>query len=443
MGSVLSRGRWVVTQPLPIELPNPPLPPGVRLGAVLAGKYRLDAVLGTGATGVVVGARHLQLDQRVAIKFMSSPLMDRRNGVQRFLLEARNAARIRCEHVVRVFDVGALDDGTPYTVMEYLDGEDLRQLLDRRGSLPLTEALDYILQVGEAVAAAHVAGIVHRDLQPGNLFCCASPDGSPLVKVLDFGASKLLQRVDNTLRPVSLTGPYVVGGLPFYSAPEQFCSPLGGDTRADIWALGVILYELVCGRTPFSGETAIDIVSHVARAAPLPMHILRPDVPAQLDAVVSRALAKEPAARHATVAELARSLAPFADPRSLGSVERIERLFRESCEPSADRERVSSRRRAWTPRAPLVVAAVSLTLGALFGSVYQATRSRRVASDIRAHAVVVPEALTAATPAPRREARGDAAGATDAAGFVSTGSSSSSSRQQVRSADTFRFGGLR
>jgi serine/threonine-protein kinase len=443
MGSSLSRGHWVVTQPLPVELPTLPLPPGVRIGAVLGGKYRLDCVLGTGATGVVVGARHLQLDQRIAIKFMSPPLMDRRNGVQRFLLEARNAARVCGEHVVRVFDVAALDDGTPYTVMEYLDGEDLRQLLDRRGSLPLTEALDYILQVGEAIAAAHVAGIVHRDLQPGNIFCCPGPDGFPLVKVLDFGASKLLQRVETTLRPISLTGPYVVGGLPHYCAPEQFCSPLGGDTRADIWALGVILYELVCGRTPFSGETAIDIFAHVARAAPLPMHILRPDVPAQLNAAVSRALAKEPAARPATVAELARSLAPFAGPRALVSVERIEKLFRESREPPADRDRVSPRRRAWGPRAPFVVAAVSLTLGALFGSVYQATRSRQAPGDIRAHAVVVPGAMTEETPAPRREARGDGPGSADAAGFASTRIPTSSGRPQVRNADTLRFGGLR
>jgi serine/threonine protein kinase len=323
MVSHLPGASQVATQPLPIELPPLPLPAGVRLGGVLAGKYRLDCVLGTGAVGVVVGATHLRLDQRIAIKFLSPPLLERSEGVRRFILEARNAARIRSEHVVRVFDVATLDDGTPYSVMEFLEGEDLRRFLERRGPLPLPEAVDCILQAGEAIAEAHAAGIIHRDLQPGNLFRSTRPDGSPLVKVLDFGAPKLLRRADNTLRPVILTGPYIVGGTPLYCAPEQFHSPSGGDARVDIWALGAILYELVCGRPPFSGETVIEMFSHLAGATPVPMHLLRPEVPSELDDVVARALAKEPAARIATVAELARSLARFADGGSLGSVERI------------------------------------------------------------------------------------------------------------------------
>jgi serine/threonine-protein kinase len=366
---------------------------------------------------------------------MSPPLMNRDQEVQRFILEARNAARVQGDHVVRVFDVAALDDGTPYIVMEYLEGEDLRQLLDRRGPLPVPEAVDYVLQAGEAIAEAHMAGIVHRDLEPGNLFCCTQSDGSSLVKVLDFGVSKLLQRADRTLRPSVLTGPYIVGGSPLYSAPEQFHAPTGGDARVDIWALGAIVYELVCGRTPFSGETVAEILSNVANATQLPMHMLRPDVPAQLDAAVARALAKEPTARPATVAEFARALAPFADRRSLVSLERIEAIFRDAGKPPVDRARVALPPRPnlpWRPGAPGLVAMAAIVAGTLLGSAYLATHSERGGGELRAHAVVIPQPMPTARPEGRREARAAELGSPDdVAGSEFTAPSPSSDRQQA------------
>jgi serine/threonine-protein kinase len=300
----------------------------VHLGQVIAGKYRLDTILGTGGMGIVVGAMHMQLDQRIAIKFMSPLLSDNDGGLRRFMLEAKNAARIQSEHVVRVFDVASLEDGTPYIVMEYLDGEDLGQLLKRRGPLSPGEAADYILQAGEAIAEAHLAGIVHRDLKPGNLFCCRRADGTPLVKVLDFGVSKLLPREDVTVRMGTVTGPHIVIGSPHYAAPEQLRSLADVDTRADLWALGAILYKLVAGHSPFTGDTLLDVFTNVVHVPLRPLRLARPDISAEFGAVVARALTKDRDARFQTVADLARALVPFVRRRSLASVERIENLYR-------------------------------------------------------------------------------------------------------------------
>src|SRR6266542_4042743 len=159
-------------------------------GDLLAGKYRVERVLGGGGMGVVVAAHHLQLARRVALKFLLPEACSQPGSVERFLREARSAAQIGSEHVARVSDVGTLETGAPYMVMEYLKGDDLSQVLKTRGRLPLQEALDYVLQACEAVAEAHAIGIVHRDLKPANLFLTQRADGSPLVKVLDFGISK-------------------------------------------------------------------------------------------------------------------------------------------------------------------------------------------------------------------------------------------------------------
>jgi serine/threonine-protein kinase len=315
-----------MTQPLMLES-NPVLPPPARLGEVL-GKYRLDRILATGGMGVVVGATHLQLDQRVAIKFMSPLLAGNDTGIRRFMLEARSAASIRSEHVARVLDVETLPSGTPYIVMEYLEGEDLRAMLDRRGWLRVPEAVDYVLQACEAIAEAHVMGIVHRDLKPGNLFCCKRPDGAPLVKVLDFGVSKLLPRAQPELRGIASTGPHVIMGTPRYASPEQLRSSARVDARTDIWALGVILYELIAGRTPFQADTFLHVCAKVAHTPIQPLRALRPEVPTELGAAVERCLAKDPDARFQTVADLADALAPHAPRGSLVSVERVENILR-------------------------------------------------------------------------------------------------------------------
>jgi serine/threonine-protein kinase len=284
--------------------------------------------------GVVVGAVHLQLDQRVAIKFMAPLLSSNDGGVERFMREARLAAHIQCEHVARVFDVAALEDGTPYIVMEYLEGEDLGARLRRRGPFSLGDAVDAVLQASEAMAEAHVAGVVHRDLKPGNLFVCQRPDGSPLVKVLDFGISKVLRRGDRNDQPTLLTGPHVLMGSPLYCSPEQLRASTNVDARTDIWALGAILYELVSGTPPFRGTTLLEICTNVMHWRPPPLTASCPQVPRELDVVVARALAKSPDDRFATIADFARALAPFAPERTLLSVERIENVMRRSARPT-------------------------------------------------------------------------------------------------------------
>jgi len=314
-----------MTQPLVLE-PLSVLPPPARLGETL-GKYRLDRILATGGMGVVVAATHLQLNQPIAIKFMSPLLVENATGVSRFLLEARAAAHIRSEHVVRVLDVETLPGGAPYIVMEYLEGEDLSRMLERRGRVRVSEAVDYVLQACEAIAEAHVAGIVHRDLKPGNLFCCKRPDGAPLVKVLDFGVSKLLPRADAELRAPASTGPHVIMGTPLYSSPEQLRSSANVDARADIWALGVILYELVAGRPPFAADTFMQICAKVAYVPCPPLPDLRLDVPPELSAVIARCLAKDPDDRFQTVAEFAKALEPLAPRGSLLSIERTENII--------------------------------------------------------------------------------------------------------------------
>ena len=324
---MLVKGHAMIPEPLLVIEPPPALPAPARLGEVL-GKYRLERILAEGGMGVVVAATHLQLDQSIAIKFMSPLFVENEMGVSRFLLEARAAAHIRSEHVVRVLDVETLPGGTPYIVMEYLEGEDLSRMLERRGALGVPEAVDYVLQACEAIAEAHVAGIVHRDLKPGNLFCCTRPDGAPLIKVLDFGVSKLLPRADVELRAPASTGPHVVMGTPLYSSPEQLRAAANVDARADIWALGVILYELVGGSPPFDADSFLQICSKVAYVPCPPLRELRPEAPPELCAVIARCLAKDPGDRFQTVAEFAKALAPLAPRGSLLSVERTENIIR-------------------------------------------------------------------------------------------------------------------
>ncbi|HEX2880041.1 MAG TPA: serine/threonine-protein kinase, partial [Polyangiaceae bacterium] len=211
------------------------------VGETLAGKYRIDRVLGVGGMGVVVAATHLDLDTKVAIKVMRDELLSEPSAVQRLMLEARAAAKIKSEHVARVLDVSTLPSGVPYIVMEYLDGCDLAQLLTEHGALPVAQVADYLLEACEALAEAHAAQIIHRDLKPENLFVARAADGSPTIKVVDFGISKQLGPAASER---ALTNPSTAVGSPQYMAPEQMQGrPI--DVRADIWALGTILYQAV------------------------------------------------------------------------------------------------------------------------------------------------------------------------------------------------------
>jgi serine/threonine protein kinase len=293
-------------------------------GELLAGKYRVERVIGRGGMGVVFAAWHLELDQYVALKFLLTELAERGEAAARFRREARAAAKIKSEHVARVLDVGNFDGSVPYIVMEMLEGCDLAEELRSRGPLPVQETVDYLLQALEAVAEAHSLGIVHRDLKPENLFLSRRSDGSRSVKVLDFGISKLM--VLGSPNERSLTQTSSIMGSPLYMSPEQMRAPRDVDGRSDIWSLGAIFYELLSGRPPFIADTIPQLCAMLVEATPTPLRELRPDVPEELERVVSRCLEKPLALRWASIGELARALLPFASSASYAHAERLGRM---------------------------------------------------------------------------------------------------------------------
>ncbi len=277
-------------------------------GEIVAGKYRVVRVLGVGGMGVVIESEHLLLERRVALKFMGPLLASDREAVARFLREARAASAVPSEHVVKVLDVDTLDDGIPYIVMERLYGEDLSSLSAKVGKLDVERAVGYVIEASEALAYAHAKGIVHRDLKPANLFLTKREDGSELVKVLDFGIAK--SPVDPGGHGVTTSR--TVLGSPRYMAPEQMQSAKSADARADVWALGTILFELVSGRPAFEGET-LAALSVAICAGPVPdLGAALPSAPPVLVEVVSRCLARAPHDRYASVADLVLALAPLA-----------------------------------------------------------------------------------------------------------------------------------
>jgi eukaryotic-like serine/threonine-protein kinase len=284
--------------------------PHVQPGELLAGKYRVDRVLGEGGMGVVLAAKNEMLNQAVAIKVLRPGALENTEALARFKREAQIAASLRSEHVARVLDVGTLGDERPYMVMEMLTGQDLGDLIDKGPRLSIQQAVDYVLQACEAIAEAHAAGVVHRDLKPKNLFLTHAVHGKPLVKVLDFGISKL--EVMQSQSDMQLTKTSEIIGSPSYMSPEQLRSARNVDPRTDIWALGVILYELLTGRLPFYAHTVTELVLVVVTEQEPPAKALRPDVPDQLSWVIGKCLAKRPEDRFQSVAELARALEPFA-----------------------------------------------------------------------------------------------------------------------------------
>jgi eukaryotic-like serine/threonine-protein kinase len=304
---------------------NPP--PAPDSGELIAGKYRVERVIGEGGMGTVLAACHELLDVRVAVKVLSAELSHQPEIIARFLREARAVARLKSEHVARVMDVGILGEGQPFIVMELLEGEDLEKRV-QRGPLPVQQAADFILQALEAMAHAHAIGIVHRDLKPANLFVTVTPDGREVVKVLDFGIAKLTNAVQaDGARSGGLTGKHATLGSPSFMAPEQVRAAPEIDRRADIWALGAIFYELVTGRTAFGGNTIGEIFGAVLHATPTPVNEIRPDIPEGVDAVIARCLRRPVEERYADVGELARAVAPFASAAWQGHVARIEQTL--------------------------------------------------------------------------------------------------------------------
>ncbi len=292
-------------------------------GEILAGKYRVLFVIGEGGMGQVFAAEHVQLGHRVALKVMRPSALASAEAVERFVREGRAAARLQSEHIARVSDVGTLDSGVPYMVMELLEGQDLAHLLQARSKLPIAEAIDYTIQAGEALAEAHRHGIVHRDVKPANLFITKTLDGAPLVKVLDFGISKASKLLGSEAQQITSTSAMI--GSPKYMSPEQMQDSRGVDGRADIWALGAILYEMLAGRRAFDATTLATTCVQILQEDPPPVRASRDEVPPELDAIVMRCLQKDPDNRFATVADFVEALVPFA-PGASAVVARIHRM---------------------------------------------------------------------------------------------------------------------
>jgi eukaryotic-like serine/threonine-protein kinase len=290
----------------------------VKLGQIIADKYRVEERLGMGGMGAVFAATHLELEERVAIKFLLPSALESEATVKRFSREARAAVKIKSEHVVRVLDVGKLESGLPYFVMELCSGQDLETRM-AAGRLEVGEVVDLVLQAARGIAEAHAAGIVHRDLKPANLFVTKRRDGSTCVKVLDFGISKSVETTDPSL----ITQTSAVVGSPAFMSPEQWLAAKDVDARADIWALGAIMYRLFTERTPFDGETVAHLCAAVLNTPPRPLRETRPDVPERLEAVILRCLAKDRKDRFRDVGELAYALEPFAPPHSQSAVKSI------------------------------------------------------------------------------------------------------------------------
>lgn len=272
-------------------------------GALLLGKYRVEGVLGKGGMGVVVAARHVDLDELRAIKLLLPQTLRDAHAKERFLREARAAVRVRGEHAVRVHDIGELPTGELFMVLELLSGADLKQIVQARGPLPVEEAATYAIQASKALAEAHALGIVHRDIKPANLFLTQRPDGSPCVKVLDFGISKQIASDD-----MELTATGALLGSPLYMSPEQMVRTKEVDGRSDIWAMGVSLYELVTGTLPFRADTLPELVGRVLQEDAAPPSRLRPCLPAELDAIIACCLQKMPEVRYQRIEELSSAL---------------------------------------------------------------------------------------------------------------------------------------
>jgi eukaryotic-like serine/threonine-protein kinase len=280
----------------------------IQPGEMVAGKYRVDRVVGIGGMGQVVAATHVELGQEVAIKILLRDRAKDAEAVERFLREAHAAVRLKSTHVARVFDVGTTTEGLPYIVMELLEGLDLCNVLEQNGHVPAADAVDFILQACDAVAEAHARGIIHRDLKPENLFLTTRRDGSPCIKVLDFGISKVGGAQATRKGRRALTQDDVVMGSPAYMSPEQVKSSKKADARSDIWSLGVTLYELITGREPFHGESAPDIFVAILTTHPQPPSELVADLPAGLSELIMRCLAKDPEQRFQDVEGLASAL---------------------------------------------------------------------------------------------------------------------------------------
>jgi aminoglycoside phosphotransferase (APT) family kinase protein len=299
---------------------NTPAPPSrgpasrdseVAVGDLITGRYRIEHLIGAGGMGRIYQAFDLHEDRRVALKVMAGMAISDQEALERFTREAKALLRLRSPHVARCVDVGNLRDGSPFIVLEHLEGRDLSER--QATALALEEAIDLAVQACEGIAAAHEAGIVHRDLKPANLFLVKHDDGTSTLKVLDFGIAKLLEdEVDpaGDAAP-AITQPADTLGSPRYMSPEQLLSSRDVDASTDLWAIGVVVYELLTGAHPFDGTSAMEICANIFTKKARSMREHHPELSAALDEVVLRCLAREKSDRWPSARALADALSPF------------------------------------------------------------------------------------------------------------------------------------
>jgi serine/threonine protein kinase len=287
-------------------------------GDLLAGKYRVERPVGEGRTAVVYEATNLRLEERVALKMLKSEMRADPEMAARFTREAHALAKLRSEHVARAVDVEDLPDGTSIMVMEFLDGQNLEEMLAQVGPLPIEQAADFVIQTCEGLSDAHARGIVHRDVKPENIFIVVR-DGWRTVKLLDFGISKAI--VSNTASAIRTQS---VMGSPVYMSPEQLRSTQSADARADIWSLGAVFFELLTGKTAYEHEqrTLTELITAILEQPARRLAEFRPDLPVDLQSILDRCLEKDLARRYQNTVELAIDLLPFAPSRSRAVVEK-------------------------------------------------------------------------------------------------------------------------
>jgi serine/threonine protein kinase len=276
------------------------------VGDIVADRYRVEAVIGAGGMGIVYKAKHLELDTWVAIKVIRPDIARNSSLWRRFAREARALAALHNQNVVRVHDAGTLPSGLRYLVMELLHGTDLRRLLVERGSLPVPEAVDYALQVCSALGDAHRSQIIHRDIKPENIFLAQFRACEPTIKLLDFGVARFLDDKGQ------LTVPGRGVGSPRYLSPEQLINPGSADQRSDIWGVGLLLYELITGRSPFEGLNTAEVCLSICRGSFRSITSLQPDLPPALCGAIMHCLEPDPNGRFQSADELSAALEPFS-----------------------------------------------------------------------------------------------------------------------------------
>lgn len=364
-------------------------------GTVLDGQYLLERQLGAGGMGTIWLAQDLRLGRSVAVKFLSGDFHHSEHARQRFEREARMVGKVRSPHVVQVFATGVTPEGVPYVVMELLDGEDLASRLERNGPCTLPEAGAIIEQVCRALARSHREGLVHRDIKPHNIFLTPEAGGQIFVKLLDFGIAK-----DVALKATALTVTGAVVGSVYYMSPEQLRDAQSVDHLADLWALGVVTYQMLTGTVPFDGDSLPELLVRITSCSYVPASEVNRSLPKDVDAFLSRAITPDRSQRYADADELARAFSRIVRAHASGFVSKLDGLplveavqAQAAAPPRAAGS--GSRLRAW-----LLVVALCVVGGYYFWQRSYAITAEPQLRPAPASAVVTSENSALAAPAP-------------------------------------------